>query len=107
MHVTRELLLAAFAAFVCLSLAGAEPAITAPAPVYPLECRVRGITGKGVVLVTVDRKTGIVVGARVLKSTGNKLLDGFALEALSRWRFKPGTVSQVTIPIAFEMGSTR
>jgi TonB family protein len=43
----------------------------------------------------------------MLKSTGNKLLDGSALEALSRWRFKPGTVSQVQIPINFTMASTR
>jgi hypothetical protein len=37
----------------------------------------------------------------MLQSTGNKLLDGAALEAYSQWRFQPGTVSQVKIPIEF------
>jgi TonB family protein len=83
----------------------AQTAIHAAAPIYPLECRARGITGSGIVLATVDKKTGAVIGARMLKSTGNKLLDGSALEALSRWRFKPGTVSQVRIPINFTIAA--
>jgi TonB family protein len=87
--------------------AHAQSAIRAPAPIYPLECRARGITGSGIVLATVDKKTGTVIGARMLKSTGNKLLDGSALESLSRWRFKAGTVSQVQIPINFTMAATR
>jgi protein TonB len=99
--------LAAVLALVCLSEVGAQTIITAPVPVYPIECRARRITGSGIVLATVDRKTGMVVGARMLKSTGNKLLDGSALEALSRWRFKPGTVSQVKIPINFTLAAKR
>jgi protein TonB len=105
--MTRTVALAAMFTLVWHSSAGAQSAIRAPAPVYPLECRARRITGNGVVLATVDKKTGAVIGARMLKSTGNKLLDGSALEALSRWRFKPGTVSQVQIPINFTMASTR
>ena len=88
---------------VCLSAAAGQR-IHAPVPIYPAECHARGITGTGIVLVTVDPKTGTVRGARMLKSTGNKLLDGSALEALSRWRFKPGTTAQVKIPINFEIG---
>lgn len=39
----------------------------------------------------------------MLQSTGNKQLDGSALEAYSRWRFDPNTVSipQLKIPIEF------
>jgi TonB family C-terminal domain len=37
----------------------------------------------------------------MLESTGNKQLDGAALEAYSQWRFQPGTGSQVKIPIEF------
>jgi hypothetical protein len=37
----------------------------------------------------------------MLQSTGSKELDGSALEAYSRWRFAPGTVSQVKIPVEF------
>ena len=37
------------------------------------------------------------------QSTGNKQLDGAALEAYSQWRFQPGTGSQVKIPFEFAM----
>ncbi|PYK35282.1 MAG: hypothetical protein DME58_01730 [Verrucomicrobia bacterium] len=66
-----------------------------------LNGRNKGLTGKGVVLVTIDQQTGKVTGARMLQSTGNKQLDGAALEAYSQWRFQPGTGSQVKIPIEF------
>ena len=37
----------------------------------------------------------------MLQSTGNKQLDGAALEAYSQSRFQPGTGAQVKIPIEF------
>ena len=83
--------------------AGRQPpkAIYTPKPVYRPEWAKQGLTGKGVVLVTIDQQTGKVTGARMEQSTGNKLLDGAALEAYSQWRFQPGTGSQVKIPIEF------
>jgi TonB family protein len=82
---------------------GQQPpkAIFTPQPVYRTEWAKQGLTGKGVVLVTIDQRTGKVTGARMLQSTGNKQLDGAALEAYSQWRFQPGTGSQVKIPIEF------
>ena len=76
-------------------------AIYTPRPVYRPEWAKQGLTGKGVVLVTIDQQTGKVTGARMLQSTGNRQLDGAALEAYSQWRFQPGTGSQVKIPIEF------
>jgi TonB family protein len=76
-------------------------AIDTPKPVYNSEWAKRGLKGKGVVLVTIDKDTGKVTGAQMLQSTGSKELDGSALEAYSRWRFAPGTVSQVKIPVEF------
>jgi TonB family protein len=83
--------------------AGQAPpkAIYTPRPVYRPEWAKQGLAGKGVVLVTIDQRTGQVAGARMLQSTGNKQLDGAALEAYSQWRFQPGTGSQVKIPIEF------
>src|SRR5215469_13899347 len=83
--------------------AGLQPptAIYTPKPVYRPEWAKQGLAGKGVVLVTIDQQTGSVTGARMLQSTGNKQLDGAALEAYSQWRFQPGTGSQVKIPIEF------
>jgi TonB family protein len=85
------------------SAAGQEPpkAIYTPRPVYRPEWAKQGLAGKGVVLVTIDQQTGKVTGVRMLQSTGNKQLDGAALEAYSQWRFQPGTGSQVKIPIEF------
>src|SRR5439155_22646277 len=76
-------------------------AFYSPQPVYRPEWAKQGLAGKGVVLVTIDPKTGSVAGVGMLQSTGNKLLDGAALQAYSQWRFKPGSVSQVKMPIEF------
>ena len=78
-------------------------AIYAPRPVYRPEWAKQGLTGKGVVLVNIDKQTGNVAGARMLTSTGNQQLDGAALQAYSQWRFDPRTValSQLKIPIEF------
>ena len=85
------------------SATGQQPpkAIYTPKPVYRPEWAKQGLAGKGVVLVTIDQQTGKGTGARMLQSTGNKQLDGAALEAYSQWRFQPGTGSQVKIPIEF------
>ena len=78
-------------------------AIYAPKPVYRAEWAKQGLTGKGVVLVNIDKQTGNVTGARMLTSTGNQQLDGAALQTYSQWRFDPRTVavSQLKIPIEF------
>ena len=76
-------------------------AIYSPQPVYRPEWAKQGLAGKGVVLVTIDPRTGMVTGTRMLQSTGSPLLDGAALETYSKWRFKPGSVPQVKMPIEF------
>jgi TonB family protein len=78
-------------------------AIYTPKPVYRAEWAKQGLTGKGVVLVNIDKQTGNVTGARMLTSTGNQQLDGAALQAYSQWRFDPRTVAvaQLKIPIEF------
>jgi TonB family protein len=78
-------------------------AIYTPQPIYRTEWAKQRLTGKGVVLVTIDKQTGNVTGARMLTSTGNQQLDGAALQAYSQWRFDPRTVAipQLKIPIEF------
>src|SRR5206468_8929960 len=49
-------------------------AIYTPKPVYRPESTKQGLIGKGVVLVTIDKQTGMVAGARMLTSTGNQQL---------------------------------
>lgn len=72
-------------------------------PEYPYEARLHHITGRGVVLIRIDRATGKVASCEMARSTGSPILDEAALRAFQRWRFKPGTVDGVRIPITFTM----
>src|SRR5437879_3438502 len=58
-------------------------AIYTPKPVYRPEWTKQGLTGKGVVLVMIDKQTGMITGAGMLQSTGNRQLDGSGLEEYS------------------------
>ena len=82
-------------------------AVYAPRPAYPYEARSKHMTGIAIVLLNVDSSTGIVTSAQLLKSTGHKILDDSALEAFRQWRFKPGSVRKVRIPIRFTMQGFR
>src|SRR5204862_2667974 len=76
-------------------------AINSPRPPYPYEARSKRITGSGVIVATVDPGSGSVTDASVSKSTGSSILDDAAVSAFRRWRFRPGSVSKVNIPITF------
>jgi len=75
----------------------------APLPKYPLRVRSDGVTGSGVCVVSVDQASGRVTGVSMEQSTGDSTLDKSAVRAFRKWRFKPGTVSKVRIPIEFTM----
>lgn len=77
-------------------------AISAPLPTYPYEAKRRNVTGSGVCVVTVDAATGTVTDATMSQSTGSSLLDKLTIQTFKSWRFKPGTVSQVRVPIGYE-----
>ena len=77
-------------------------AISAPSLQYTYEAKRRNLTGSGVCVVTIDTATGSVADARMYQSTGNKILDKLTIQTFKTWRFKPGTVSQVRIPISYE-----
>src|SRR5437773_6035980 len=78
-------------------------AVNSPRPPYPYEARAKRITGSGVITATVDPASGNVTDASVTKSTGSSILDEAAVSAFRRWRFRPGSVSKVTIPITFTL----
>jgi TonB family protein len=81
-------------------------AIYAPPPEYPIEARQRHLTGDGVIVVDVDHNTGYVTAARVLKSTGHRILDNAALRAFRLWRFKLGSFKpQIRLPIHYTMST--
>ena len=78
-------------------------AVAAPRPDYPYEARSRKITGSGVCVLTVDTDSGAVTDATMEQSIGNPILDNSTVSAFRRWRFKPGTVAKVRMPIIFTM----
>jgi len=78
-------------------------ALYAPRPQYPYEARSRHVTGSGVIVADVDAASGNVTSASVATSTGSPILDSAATSAFRQWRFRPGTVSKVRIPITFTM----
>ena len=94
---------ASISAPVPVSLSVAQSmAITAPLPDYPYEAKRRNLTGSGTCVVTVDTATGTVTNAIMFQSTGSPLLDKLTIQTFKSWRFKPGTVSQVRVPISYE-----
>ena len=78
-------------------------ALSAPAPEYPYEARRMRATGSGVALLTIEAATGYVTDVRMLRSTGNAVLDNATISGFRRWRFKPGTVSSVQSPITYTL----
>ena len=81
----------------------AAKAITmyAPRPDYPEEARSHRVAGSGVCVVSVDPASGSVNNASMAQSTGSLLLDKSVLRTVRTWKFKPRTVSQVSIPVEF------
>lgn len=71
---------------------------------YPYEARRAGITGSGVIVIEVDRATGRVTGVTMGISTGSAILDDAAVSAFREAQFRPGTPSQVKVPITFTRG---
>jgi len=77
-----------------------------PPPPYPFEARLHRLMGEGFVRLDVNVRTGYVISARMLQSTGHEILDKAALDAFRQWRFKPHTVSAVRIPVRFSLTRT-
>jgi len=75
----------------------------APRPVYPYEARRQRVTGSGVALLTVDQTLGTVTDVLMAQSCGNAILDNSTLDALRRWRFKPGSAARVQVPITYTL----
>ena len=86
-----------------MSLSAAKAvAVSTPIPDYPYQARRAHITRSGVCVMTVDTASGNVTSAVMEQSTGNGILDKVTTEAFRKWRFKPGTVSQIRVPISYK-----
>ena len=81
-------------------------ALYAPRPEYPLAARRRHWTGDGVFACNI-RSDGTVASVEVLRSTGYQILDQAAIAAFRQWRFQPGDMKLVKIPINFWLNGSR
>lgn len=96
-------------------VAPGEPAVTyqarpiagrTPAPQYPRQALRRGERGNVLVRVEVG-PDGVPVSVSVAQSSGSRLLDRAATDAVLRWHFQPAelngqpTVGTVLVPIEF------
>jgi len=79
--------------------------LSAPQPDYPLAARQNRIQGSGIFKLVLV-KDGRVDSIKVIKSTGSKLLDVAAEKALRQWRFEPGLVKEINVPVRFTLGGT-
>jgi len=75
----------------------------APRPVYPYEARRQRLTGSGVALLIVDPTSGNVTDVVMAQGCGNAILDNATLDALRRWRFKPGCAVSVRVPLTYTL----
>jgi TonB family protein len=74
--------------------------IAAPRPHYPYEARRSRITGSGLLRIYVD-ESGKVTQVKILKSTGNRLLDEAGSNAFRQWRARPGNRREIDMPLVF------
>jgi TonB family protein len=75
--------------------------VSIPRPTYPVEAKLRHITGSGMCDIVFRPETGVVTRVTVLQSSGSKLLDNAAVTAFMQWRARPGKVSHMHVPFTF------
>ena len=75
------------------------------APVYSYGDRLTRRQGEGLFRLYIELKTGFVTHVAVVKSTGFWSLDTSAVNALNKWRWRPGRWKEVDVPLRFVMGS--
>ena len=69
---------------------------------YPAEARRRGIEGEALVEIRVDVR-GVVVEARIVRSSGSALLDRQALRLMYDYRFAAGDGGRSRVPVNFRL----
>ena len=80
-------------------------ALYAPRPEYPLAAQKRHWAGHGVFACKI-RSDGTLASVDVLRGTGHQMLDQAAIIAFRQWRFQPGDMKLVKIPITFWMNGS-
>jgi len=110
----RRLIVGLLFAIPALAFAGTAPATPPPGenietpkllrkvkPVYPSEARAAGIRGEVVLEMIID-KSGSVRDVKVVRGLP-KGLSRAAVDAVSQWKFKPGTLRGEPVDVVFSV----
>ena len=62
------------------------------------------LSGRGVVILDLSVRTGIVDFARIWQSTGVKEIDDALVATLQQWRVQPRTVYKLYVPVRIDRG---
>jgi TonB family protein len=81
-------------------------AVVSPSAGYPEAAQKAKMTGSGLYELKIN-KGGTTSGVAIVKSSGSAVLDGAARSAFLKWRFKPGILSRVRIPVAWSVNPVR
>jgi TonB family protein len=114
-HMRSRILLAAFisAQFSFLSPSRAGPQayipekykgiiLYAPEPDFPPTAQSQNtMGGQGVYRLVINQKTGTVDEVGVLRRSGFQPLDAVAVMTFFQWKFRPGTLKQLDVPVSF------
>ncbi|PYJ55595.1 MAG: hypothetical protein DME82_06720 [Verrucomicrobia bacterium] len=85
-----------------IAVKGQGPVLVKVLPDYPYAARDQHLEGIGSYRLNI-KPDGTVSSVTVLKSTGHMVLDQAAIHAFRQWRFRPGTLHVLKIPINFTM----
>ena len=85
-----------------VAVKGNGPVLVKVLPDYPYAARDQHLEGSGSYRLNI-KADGTVSSVTVLKSTGYILLDEAAIHAFRQWRFRPGALHALKIPINFTM----
>ena len=84
------------------SMAGGAEIVYRVAPTYPVAARRRGIEGAVLLHVRFDAG-GRPEDISIMTSSGSKMLDDAARDAVARWRFRGGVAGTLELPITFRL----
>jgi outer membrane biosynthesis protein TonB len=74
--------------------------LNAPQPDFPASTSLRQL-GQGIYRLLINPKTGMADEVKVLQSSSAKKLDAVAVFAFMQWKFKPGALKEIDIPMSF------
>jgi TonB family protein len=77
-------------------------ALSQTAPVYPKSARDNAIEGTTILTTVIDEQ-GKVQSPKVATSSGDKDLDQAAIDAVSKWTFRPATLDGKPVAVYFTL----